>query len=287
MLTTDPVSSDAPASLLALVPPVGGPHTSTTTMAVSELRAVGFTDADIDRHLGVPDRVGPRGGRRYSPRDVALLREVQRLSQEYGVNRRYSRARAALVVARHPQMLNSYAGRHGWWSSLKLLGEGLAVPVPYVEMVIVPWTGLGTGDLLAVHGSAPVVVTEVACTYEGLSLVRAELASTPPTPEERLAALPRPDAALLEPDPVALAAACAQYAATVLELAPDLHFDAQVAAAAEHSRVYSEIAGALARHDRPGAREALALIHDVPAADPGSMARTVRALALAHAARRA
>ena len=263
MLTTAPVSSDAPASLFALVPPVGGPHTSTTTMAVSELRAIGFTDADIDRHLGVPDRVGPRGGRRYS------------------------RARAALVVARHPQMLNSYAGRHGWWSSLKLLGEGLAVPVPYVEMVIVPWTGLDAGDRLAVHGSAPVVVTEVACTYEGLSLVRAELASTPPTPEERLAALPRPDAALLERDPVALAAACAQYAATVLELAPDLHFDAQVAAAAEHSRVHSEIAGALARHDRPGAGEALALIHDVPAADPGSMARTVRALALAHAARRA
>jgi MerR family transcriptional regulator/heat shock protein HspR len=28
----------------------------------------------------------PGGGRRYSPRDVALLREVQRLSQEDGVN---------------------------------------------------------------------------------------------------------------------------------------------------------------------------------------------------------
>ena len=28
----------------------------------------------------------PGGGRRYSPRDVALLREVQRLSQEEGVN---------------------------------------------------------------------------------------------------------------------------------------------------------------------------------------------------------
>jgi MerR family transcriptional regulator, heat shock protein HspR len=28
----------------------------------------------------------PAGGRRYSPRDIALLREVQRLSQEEGVN---------------------------------------------------------------------------------------------------------------------------------------------------------------------------------------------------------
>lgn len=121
MLTTAPVSAGAPAPLFALVPPIGGPHTSTTTMAVSELRAVGFTDADIGRHLGVPDMVGPRGGRRYN------------------------RARAALVVARRPQMLSSYAGRHGWWSSLKLLGEGLAVPVPYAEMVIVPRTGLAAG----------------------------------------------------------------------------------------------------------------------------------------------
>ena len=35
--------------------------------------------------LVTPDRAGG-GGRRYSPRDVALLREVQRLSQEDGVN---------------------------------------------------------------------------------------------------------------------------------------------------------------------------------------------------------
>ncbi len=35
--------------------------------------------------LVTPGRTGG-GGRRYSPRDVALLREVQRLSQEEGVN---------------------------------------------------------------------------------------------------------------------------------------------------------------------------------------------------------
>ena len=35
--------------------------------------------------LVTPDRSGG-GGRRYSPRDVALLREVQRLSQQEGVN---------------------------------------------------------------------------------------------------------------------------------------------------------------------------------------------------------
>src|SRR5215211_4337201 len=35
--------------------------------------------------LVTPDRAGG-GGRRYSTRDVALLREVQRLSQEDGVN---------------------------------------------------------------------------------------------------------------------------------------------------------------------------------------------------------
>ena len=35
--------------------------------------------------LVTPGRAGG-GGRRYSPRDVALLREVQRLSQEDGVN---------------------------------------------------------------------------------------------------------------------------------------------------------------------------------------------------------
>jgi MerR family transcriptional regulator/heat shock protein HspR len=40
-----------------------------------------------DDRLGLvtPDRAGG-GGRRYSARDVALLREVQRLSQEDGVN---------------------------------------------------------------------------------------------------------------------------------------------------------------------------------------------------------
>lgn len=263
MLTTAPVSAGAPAPLFAHVPPVGGPHTSTTTMAVSELRAVGFTDTDIDRHLGAPDLMGPRGGRRYN------------------------RARAALVVARRPQMLNSYAGRNGWWSSLKLLGEGLAVPVPYAEMVIVPRTGLDAGARLAVHGSAPVVVTEVVCTYEGLTLVRAELAPTPSTPQQRLTALSRPDPALLGSDLPALARACARYGADVLEIAVDLHFDAQVAAAAEHSRVYSEIAGALTRPEHPGVAEALALIHDVPATADGSMARATRALALAHAARRA
>jgi MerR family transcriptional regulator/heat shock protein HspR len=35
--------------------------------------------------LVTPQRTGG-GGRRYTPRDVALLREVQRLSQEEGVN---------------------------------------------------------------------------------------------------------------------------------------------------------------------------------------------------------
>jgi hypothetical protein len=123
------------------------------------LRAVGFTDDDVTRFLGKPDMVGPRDGRRYD------------------------RARAALVIACRPQLLNSYAGRHGWRASLRLLAEGWAVPVPYTDLVIVPRTGVAAGQRLEVHGPAPAVVVRPLCAYAGLPLASAELAPEPVPPE--------------------------------------------------------------------------------------------------------
>ncbi len=67
-----PVAEDAPVFVISVAAELAGLHAQT-------LRP-------YDR-LGLvsPGRT-PGGGRRYSPRDVALLREVQRLSQEDGVN---------------------------------------------------------------------------------------------------------------------------------------------------------------------------------------------------------
>jgi MerR family transcriptional regulator, heat shock protein HspR len=69
---TRAVSDDAPVFVISVAAELAGMHAQTLRQ--------------YDR-LGLvrPGRT-PGGGRRYSPRDVALLREVQRLSQEDGVN---------------------------------------------------------------------------------------------------------------------------------------------------------------------------------------------------------
>ena len=67
-----PVAEDAPVFVISVAAQLAGMHAQTLRQ--------------YDR-LGLvsPGRTAG-GGRRYSPRDVALLREVQRLSQEDGVN---------------------------------------------------------------------------------------------------------------------------------------------------------------------------------------------------------
>src|SRR3712207_9205699 len=67
-----PVAEDAPVFVISVAAELAGMHAQTLRQ--------------YDR-LGLvsPGRT-PGGGRRYSPRDVALLREVQRLSQEDRVN---------------------------------------------------------------------------------------------------------------------------------------------------------------------------------------------------------
>jgi MerR family transcriptional regulator, heat shock protein HspR len=69
---TRAVADDAPVFVISVAAELAGMHAQTLRQ--------------YDR-LGLvrPGRT-PGGGRRYSPRDVALLREVQRLSQEDGVN---------------------------------------------------------------------------------------------------------------------------------------------------------------------------------------------------------
>jgi MerR family transcriptional regulator/heat shock protein HspR len=69
---TRAVSDDAAVFVISVAAELAGMHAQTLRQ--------------YDR-LGLvsPGRT-PGGGRRYSPRDVALLREVQRLSQEDGVN---------------------------------------------------------------------------------------------------------------------------------------------------------------------------------------------------------
>src|SRR5215467_526933 len=66
------VPEDAPVFVISVAAQLAGMHAQTLRQ--------------YDR-LGLvsPGRT-PAGGRRYSARDVALLREVQRLSQEQGVN---------------------------------------------------------------------------------------------------------------------------------------------------------------------------------------------------------
>jgi MerR family transcriptional regulator, heat shock protein HspR len=75
MTVPDPrrsVADDAPVFVISVAAELAGMHAQTLRQ--------------YDR-LGLvsPGRTAG-GGRRYSPRDVALLREVQRLSQEDGVN---------------------------------------------------------------------------------------------------------------------------------------------------------------------------------------------------------
>jgi MerR family transcriptional regulator, heat shock protein HspR len=66
------VPEDAPVFVISVAARLAGMHAQTLRQ--------------YDRlGLVTPDRTGG-GGRRYSARDVALLREVQRLSQDEGVN---------------------------------------------------------------------------------------------------------------------------------------------------------------------------------------------------------
>jgi len=68
----NPLSEDAPVFVISVAAELAGMHPQTLRQ--------------YDRlGLVTPGRSGG-GGRRYSARDVALLREVQRLSQEEGVN---------------------------------------------------------------------------------------------------------------------------------------------------------------------------------------------------------
>ena len=67
-----PIGEDAPVFVISVAAELAGMHPQTLRQ--------------YDRlGLVTPGRSGG-GGRRYSSRDVALLREVQRLSQEEGVN---------------------------------------------------------------------------------------------------------------------------------------------------------------------------------------------------------
>src|SRR3954470_17301252 len=66
------VAEDAPVFVISVAAELAGMHAQTLRQ--------------YDRLGLVSPRRPPAGGRRYSPRDVALLREVQRLSQEDGVN---------------------------------------------------------------------------------------------------------------------------------------------------------------------------------------------------------
>ena len=63
---------DAPVFVISVAAQLAGMHPQTLRQ--------------YDRLGLVQPRRTPGGGRRYSTRDVALLREVQRLSQEEGVN---------------------------------------------------------------------------------------------------------------------------------------------------------------------------------------------------------
>jgi MerR family transcriptional regulator/heat shock protein HspR len=68
----NPLPDDAPVYVISMAAELSGLHPQTLRQ--------------YDRlGLVTPGRTGG-GGRRYSARDVALLREVQRLSQEDGVN---------------------------------------------------------------------------------------------------------------------------------------------------------------------------------------------------------
>lgn len=66
------VPEDAPVFVISVAASLAGMHPQTLRQ--------------YDRAGLVSPGRTPGGGRRYSPRDVALLREVQRLSQEEGVN---------------------------------------------------------------------------------------------------------------------------------------------------------------------------------------------------------
>jgi MerR family transcriptional regulator, heat shock protein HspR len=67
-----PVPEDAPVFVISVAAQLAGMHPQT----LRQYDRLGLVN---------PGRT-PAGGRRYSARDVALLREVQRLSQEEGVN---------------------------------------------------------------------------------------------------------------------------------------------------------------------------------------------------------
>jgi MerR family transcriptional regulator/heat shock protein HspR len=71
-LRPDEVPDDAPVFVISVAAQLAGMHAQT----LRQYDRLGLVTPG--RTMG--------GGRRYSPRDVALLREVQRLSQDEGVN---------------------------------------------------------------------------------------------------------------------------------------------------------------------------------------------------------
>ena len=72
MRDRSPFPEDAPVFVISVAAELAGMHPQT----LRQYDRLGLVN---------PGRT-PAGGRRYSARDVALLREVQRLSQEEGVN---------------------------------------------------------------------------------------------------------------------------------------------------------------------------------------------------------
>src|SRR5436309_14580907 len=69
---TEPIDEGAPVFVISVAATLSGMHPQTLRQ--------------YDRLGLVSPGRSPGGGRRYSARDIALLREVQRLSQEEGVN---------------------------------------------------------------------------------------------------------------------------------------------------------------------------------------------------------
>ena len=89
-MTTPPGAHDAVGARPGGHDPVGGMAEDAPVFVISVAAALAGMHAQTLRQYDRLGLVSPGrtqgGGRRYSPRDVALLREVQRLSQEDGVN---------------------------------------------------------------------------------------------------------------------------------------------------------------------------------------------------------
>ena len=89
-MSTPPGARDAVGARSGGSDPVGGMAEDAPVFVISVAAELAGMHAQTLRQYDRLGLVSPGrtqgGGRRYSPRDVALLREVQRLSQEDGVN---------------------------------------------------------------------------------------------------------------------------------------------------------------------------------------------------------